>query len=136
MPLPSYLFIIQKYMHLLTGERALSLWYWNRSYYWIAVCSPFKFLIIFDKLISGRSNLIVGYVMCREYNILKISFVCTDLFIGDLQTLIYIIAEYRMWPTNYLYKRIINSPALSLLEISNVVVNYVREYAGTTISYL
>lgn len=74
--------------------------------------------------------------MYREYNILKIPFVCTDLFIGDLQTLIYIITEYRMWPMNYLYKLIINSPALSMREISNVVINYVREYAGITISYL
>lgn len=74
--------------------------------------------------------------MYREYNILKIRFVCIGFFIGDLQTLIYIITEYRMWPMNYLYKLIINSPVLSLREILSVVVNYVREYAGTTISYL
>lgn len=63
--------------------------------------------------------------MYREYNIHKIPFVCIDFFIGELQTLIYIITEYRMWPMNYLCKLIINSPVLPLREISSVVVNYV-----------
>lgn len=75
--------------------------------------------------------------MYREYNILKIPFVCTDLFIGDLQPLIYIITEGRMWPMNYLYKLIINSPVIVIARNNKRSRKlYVREYAGTTISYL
>lgn len=50
-------------------------------------------------------------VLRRSY--LKIPFVSTELFIGNLQPLAYIITEYRKWLLNYLRKLIINSPASS-----------------------